>query len=213
MAVDRSKLRVLVADDHPMFRLGLALALRSLGFGQVDEAVDGRHAVELATGRRIDVVILDLRMPRLNGVDAARSISRADAHEHEAPVIVMLTTFDEPAVVAAAAEAGAVAFVGKEIEPEALARLLDDLLARRGSRMIATPELPHLTSREADVLRLLVSGMSVKEMAQTLGISPETIKVHLGRLYGKLGVNDRVAAIRAGRRLGWVVLDEIHATT
>ena len=213
MAVDRSKLYVLVADDHPMYRLGLAHALRSLGFGQVDEAVDGQHAVELAMGRRIDAVILDLWMPRLNGVDAARSISRSDASGHVAPVIVMLTTFDKPAVVAAAVEAGVVAFVGKETEPEALARLVDDLLERRGTTKIATPELPHLTPREADVLRHLVSGMSVKEMAQALGISPETVKVHLGRLYGKLEVNDRVAAIGAARRLGWAVLDEIDAAT
>lgn len=213
MAVDRSKLYVLVADDHPMYRLGLAHALRSLGFGQVDEAVDGQHAVELAMGRRIDAVILDLWMPRLNGVDAARSISRSDASGHVAPVIVMLTTFDKPAVVAAAVEAGVVAFVGKETEPEALARLIDDLLERRGSRFIATPELPYLTPREAEVLRLLVAGVTAKEMAQVLGISPETVKDHLGSLYGKLGVNDRVAAIGAARRFGWVVLDEIHAAT
>lgn len=211
MSRPRAELRILIADDHPMYRLGLAMALRSLGFGQVDEAIDGQHAADLAHGRAYDVVLLDLRMPRLNGVDAARRIVGSVPDGRPTPVIIMLSTFEEPAVVAAAAGAGATAFLGKETEPEHLARRIDELVGSEARRLQPPSDLPDLSPREFEVLRRLVTGATGKAIAAELGISPETVKHHVNRLYAKLGVSDRVSAVQAARKYGWVVLDEIQA--
>ena len=205
---------MLVADDHPVFRLGLTMALTSLGFGTVVEAIDGHHAVELARNRHFDVVILDVRMPRKNGIDAARAIGdQCRTSGASAPVIVMLTTYEEPAVVQRAVAAGAAAFYSKETEPKALALAIDRLLV--GDETIGLPnvELPDLSPRERDVLKLLVAGSSVKEMAGALSISVDTVKDHVARVYAKLDVNDRVGAVNAARRFGWTVLGEIGSET
>jgi two-component system, NarL family, nitrate/nitrite response regulator NarL len=191
-----------------MFRLGLVLALRSLGFANVDEAVDGLHAVDLCRGRSYDAVLLDLKMPRMNGIEAARAIASRDPSV-EAPSIIVMTTYGEPAVIKAAMEAGAAAFLGKETEPEELARCIDDLLAGR-RRVVPHHGVPELSSRESDVLRLLLAGTSTKEMASLLGISADTVKDHLGRIYAKLGVFERVSAVNEARRLGLVLLDELE---
>lgn len=209
MAVDRATLSILVADDHPMFRLGLRLGLRDLGYGRVDEAVDGRHALDLMRGRQYDVLILDLMMPNVNGVQVARSLQRANGGARSSPVIVMLSSFDEPAVVAAARAAGVASFVGKETEPERLARHVDDLLEGRTVSQGPREQVPSLTSRESAVLHHLVRGATSKEIAAALGISPETVKDHLSGLYVKLNVGDRVAAVTEARRLGLVLLDEL----
>jgi len=208
--IDRAGVTVLIADDHPLFRLGLGMALRSLGFGRVDEAVDGHHAVELCRGRAYRVVMLDLRMPRLNGIEAAQGILGLErSGGGDPPVVIMLTTFDEPAIVRAAQQAGVGAFMSKETEPEALARAIDRLLT--GERTLPTPRVtvPELSGREHDVLRHLASGASVKGVADVLGISPETVKDHVSNVYAKLGVRDRVSAVREARVLGLLLLDEI----
>ncbi len=207
---ERSEVRVLIADDHPMFRLGLAMALRSLGFNHVDEAVDGQHAVDLNRGRSYDVVLLDLRMPRLNGVEAARRIVASGGDRP--PVVVMLSTFDEPAVISAAREAGVRAVLGKETEPAELAMRIDRFVAEPGgSEMDPTPPVPTLSIREEQVLRRLVAGASTKDIATDLDISIETVKDHLGRLYAKMDARDRISVVAAARRLGWILLDELSA--
>lgn len=209
---DRERLAVLVVDDHPLFRLGLTMALRSLGFGRVDEALDGAHAVDLCRASRYDVVLLDLRMPRMNGIDAARAIGLSAAKEEgrASPILVMLTTFDELAIVREAERVGVAAFMSKETEPEALARTIDDLVSgRRSTVMPSTARLPQLSPREMDVLVGLADGQSVRAVADKLGISPETVKDHVANVYGKLGVRDRVSALREARRMGWLLLDEI----
>lgn len=204
----RSGVRVLVADDHPMFRMGLAVALRSLGFECVDEATDGQHVVELARGRAYDVVILDLRMPRLTGVDAARAITSVSLGARQ-PRVIMLSTFDEPAVVRAAAEAGASAFFGKETEPSELASAIDRLMSSEQATLLPAIELPALTEREMTVMDCLVRGDTVKQIARQLELSAETVKDHVARLYDKLGVNDRVGLVRAAREYGWLMLREL----
>ena len=209
MGVDRVTLSVLVADDHPMFRMGLRMALLDLGFGRVDEAVDGRHALDILRGRHYDVLIVDLMMPNVNGVQVARSVAARAALAQPRPVIVMLSSFDEPAVIAAARDAGVASFVGKETEPERLARHIDDLVAGRPVAHATMERVPALTVRESTVLRHLVHGATSKDIGVILGISPETVKDHLRGIYTKLNVGDRVAAIAEARRLGLILLDEI----
>ena len=204
----RSGLRVMIADDHPMFRAGLALSLRQQGFGAVDEAVDGQHAVELQRGRAYDVIILDLRMPRLNGLDAARAIGAADATPR--PIVILLTTFDEPAVLDAAQRAGVSAVLGKDTEPARLAERIDAMVASGGVPAISGTRVPVLTSRERDVLALLVRGTTTKEIAEALGISPETVKDYLGRLMAKFDARDRVSLVAAAHRMGLVLLEDLE---
>lgn len=206
--VDRASAELLIADDHPLFRLGLVMALRALGFGRVDEAVDGQHAIDLCRGRRYHAVLLDLRMPRRNGIEAAHAIASMPWPEGAAPALIMLTTFDEPAIVRAAQDVGVAAFMSKETEPEALAVVIDRLLA--GERAALTPgaPLPDLTERERQVLLRFAGGDSVKDAAEALGISPETVKDHASRVYAKLGARDRVGALREASRLG-LLLDEL----
>lgn len=207
---ERGDVQVLVADDHPLFRLGLGMALRSLGFGRVDEAVDGQHAVDLCRGRAYGVVLLDLRMPRRNGIDAAEAIAALPRPEGTAPVVIMLTTFDEPAIVRAAERVGVAAFMSKETEPEALATVIDRLLAGERSALLPRAAMPDLSTREQEVLVRLAEGDSVKGAADALGISPETVKDHVANVYAKLGVRDRVSAVREARRLGLLLLDELE---
>lgn len=184
------------------------MALRSLGFVTVDEAVDGQHAVDMSRGRQYDVVVLDIRMPRVNGVEACRRL-KGVASASSPPVVIVLSTFDEPAIRVAAREAGAALVLGKETEPRLLATWIDRLLQGPAPDTDVEVALPDLTPRERDVLRLAVDAASNKEMAAALGISVETVKDHLARLYAKLGVRDRVGALQAARRAGWLLLNEI----
>lgn len=212
MGVDRSTVRLLMADDHPIFRLGLSLALKSLGFVEVSEAVDGQHAVDLCRQRHYDAIILDVRMPRLNGVEAARRIMDQVGRSTRVPrpIIVMLTTYDEPAVVNSAAAAGASAFLSKETEPKVIARIIDRLLAEGERSLVPYVDVPQLSPRELEVLELVVAGATGKEIAVRLGISTETVKDHVARVYAKLGVSDRVGAVNAARRIGWTFLGEMR---
>lgn len=206
--VDRSKVRVLIVDDHPLFRLGLAMALRDVGFGTIEESVDGLHAVEICRGRRFDVILLDLRMPRMNGIEAARRL-RSMRSADDPFVLIMLTTFDEPAILRAAKQAGITAFLGKETEPNDVAMTIDRLLAGTRTLIHEPTDFPTLTDREHDVLLCLAHGASVKAAGQELGISAETVKDHVSGIYAKLGVRDRVSAIHEARRLGILLLEEI----
>lgn len=192
--------RVLVVDDHPLFRMGLVLALTADAFEVVGEAENGRQAVERCRHRSVDVVLLDVRMPEMDGVSACRAI-RA---EPDAPLVVMLTTFEEPAVVEAARAAGATAYLSKETEPRELARMIRAVLAEPERDWLPTVELPDLTPREGQVLTLLAEGLTNKAIAARLGVSPDTVKDHLENVYRKLEVRDRVSALRRGTDLGLV---------
>jgi len=196
----KAPLRVLIADDHPLFRMGLALALKADGFEVVAEAENGRQAVERARHAGVDVVVLDVRMPELDGIDACRVITSAAA----APVVVMLTTFEEPAVVLAARAAGATAYLSKETSPRELARMLRQILADPERDWLPEVSLPELTPREAEALAALARGLSNKAIAAELGISPETVKDYLENVYRKLDVRDRVSAVRRAAELGLV---------
>jgi len=189
---------VLIVDDHPLFRMGLSMALKAEGFVVVGEAENGRQAVERCRHSEIDVVLLDVRMPELDGISACRAITAAEAP----PLAVMLTTFEEPAVIQAARDAGATAYLSKETEPRELARMLRSILADPKRGWMPSVALPSLTRREEEVLALLAQGMSNKAMASRLGLSPDTVKDHLENLYRKLEVRDRVSALRRATELG-----------
>lgn len=192
--------RVLIADDHPLFRVGLAYALRARGFEVVAEAENGRHAVELARTHRPDLAVLDVRMPELDGVEACAALLALDT----APLVVMLTTFEEPALIAAARSAGAVAYLSKETDPRRLAETLERIVRDPTRDWMPHVDLPELTRREGDVLAGLARGLTNRAIAGELGIGPETVKDHVASLYRKLDVGDRVSAVREAERFGLI---------
>lgn len=190
--------RILIADDHPLFRVGLSYTLKNLGFDVVAEAFDGQDALEKCLSMRPEAALLDVKMPRLDGLSACKQISS----QIPSLRIIMLTTFSEPALVEAARAAGAAGFVSKETEASELARLIHKMLEQPNFRHFPVVNLPKLTARELEVLKHLVTGLQNKEIAKVLGVSPETIKDHLERLYQKLEVQDRMGAVSRARALG-----------
>lgn len=190
--------KVLIADDHPLFRVGLSYALAGLGFEVAGEAPDGEAAVRFCRSTRVDLVVLDVRMPGLDGISACRQIRALPTP----PGVVMLSTYQEPAILQAAREAGANAFLSKETRPAVLARVLARVAVEPELVLLPSVELPPLTPRETEVLRLLVTGQTNKQIARELGISPETVKDHLNNLYRKLDAGDRVTAARRAVELG-----------
>ncbi len=193
-----SRLRVLIADDHPLFRLGLRAGLEGEGLVVVAEAQDGKEALEKTLALNPEAVLLDLRMPVLDGLECTRMLRR----KGYSGLIALLTTYQEPALVREAFLAGADAYFSKELSAPELKRRL--LRVAQGEEKLKPPDLPSLTSREEEVLRLLAQGLSVKEMAKALGLSPDTVKDHLESLYGKLLVRNRVEALEKARSLGFL---------
>ncbi|MEN9205534.1 MAG: response regulator transcription factor [Thermostichales cyanobacterium BF4_bins_65] len=191
--------RVVIADDHPLFRLGLRYSLQGEGFEVLAEAESGSQAVQLCGVHRPDVVILDVKMPDQDGLQACQSIRR----DFPAIVVVVLTTFQEPALVAAAQQAGARGFFSKDTQPHHLAGHIRQLLADPDHVYLPTVnELPRLTPRELTVIRLLSQGFANKQIARQLGLSIETVKEYASTAYRKLGASDRVTALFRAQQLG-----------
>jgi two-component system nitrate/nitrite response regulator NarL len=190
-------MRLLIADDHPLFRMGLRVALEREGFEIVGEASDGQEALKLCLQLLPDGVVLDVRMPHMDGITAARLLRE----QRYRGLITLLTTFNEPVLLQQAALAGADAYWSKELPPEALAERLRRLSQGLEPRLRA-PELPKLTTREQEVLQWMAQGLSTKEIARRLRISPETVKDHLVRIYEKLEARNRVEALERARSLG-----------
>ena len=199
-------LRVLVADDQEIVRTGLAMILGAQdGIEVVATAVDGQDAVEQARALRPDVCLLDIRMPRLNGIEATRALAGPDVADPLAVVVV--TTFDLDEYVYGALLAGAKGFLLKDCGPDLLTHAVR--AAADGGSLIApsvttrllkgfatrdTPAEPHspLTDREEQVLVAVARGLTNHEVAAELYISLSTVKTHLGSLMAKLGVRNRV---------------------
>ncbi|NUP65940.1 MAG: response regulator transcription factor [Nonomuraea sp.] len=215
--------RVLIADDQALIRSGFRLILTTRGIDVVGEAADGVEAVAAARELRPDVVLMDIRMPNLDGLEAARQILALDS----ACRVLMLTTFDLDRYVYAALALGASGFLLKDVTPEHLAasvRLVntgDALLApsitRRLVERFATADraagavppaadglLAGLTPREVEVLTLLGRGLSNAELADALTLSETTVKTHVARIFAKLGLRDRAQAVVIAYETGLV---------
>lgn len=192
------RVRVLVVDDHPLFRMGLSLALTAEGFEVVGEAGDGEQAVQLARSAGAELVVMDVRMPGSDGIEACAQLTS----QAGGPVVVMLTTYDEPGVVRSARHAGAKAFLSKETAPKELARTLRRVVEEPDHDWMPQVALPELTPREAEALELLGQGFSNKAIAKAMGVSPETVKDHLERVFAKLDVRDRLTAVKRANELG-----------
>jgi two-component system, NarL family, response regulator LiaR len=209
-------IRILIADDHAVVRQGLRMFL-SLDpeFQIVGEAVDGAQAVALARQLRPDVVLMDLLMPGMDGIQATAAI-RGELPETE---VVALTSVLEDNAVVGAVRAGAIGYLLKDAQPDELRRAiraaaagqvqLSPKAAERLMREVRAPENPEkLTDREVEVLRLLADGQSNKEIARTLTIGEKTVKTHVSNILGKLGVVSRTQAALYAARIGLVALKD-----
>ncbi|MBI3799565.1 MAG: response regulator transcription factor [Deltaproteobacteria bacterium] len=205
-------MRILIADDHAVVRRGLVALIEDWkDMKLVGEASNGTEAVGLYRRLRPDVTLLDLRMPEMDGVAAITAICEQfpDAR------IIVLTIYDDDEDIYRAFQAGAAAYLLKDTTPE---ELLETVRAvHDGQTRIPAPITakltgrirgPELTPREQEVLRLLVAGKSNKEMATTLSLSGNTVKIHLTHLFSKLSVSDRTQAVTIAFRRGLVRLEE-----
>jgi DNA-binding NarL/FixJ family response regulator len=207
-------IRVIIADDHPIVREGLAALIKSRkGIQIVSEAANGRQAVQQFFLHRPDVLLLDLRMPEMNGIDVIRAILE------KAPKakIIVLSTYGGDEDIFRALNAGAKAYLLKDTPREELVESIRavhsgqlSIPARIGARLAARMAAPDLTRREVDVLRLMAAGKSNKEIGASLSISEGTVKVHVGHALKKLGVTGRTEAIRVALERGIVHLEPYY---
>jgi DNA-binding NarL/FixJ family response regulator len=209
-----------IADDQAMVRQGFgALLSAQPDISVVGDAANGRDAVRLVQTLAPDVVLMDVRMPELNGLDAAREILARDTGTK----VLMLTTFDIDDYVYAALRAGASGFLLKDapadelvravrvvaagdalLAPSITRRMIADLVSRRAAPRRSADELARLTPRETEVLELLARGMSNAEIAAVLFVSEETVKTHVSKVFAKLGLRDRAQAVVMAYETGLV---------
>jgi len=218
-------IQVLIADDQALVRAGFRMILETAGdMAVVGEAETGVQALALIEQYSPDVVLMDIRMPELDGLEATR---RLHANRTKPPHVLILTTFDTDEYVYEALQAGAAGFLLKTAPP---ARLVDAVrVVNAGEALLApsvtrrlieayvhrpAPDTTHaildrLTEREQDVLKLIARGMSNNEIAQHLVLSQATVKTHINHLFAKLGVRDRVQAVVLAYQTGLVPSDTV----
>lgn len=207
-------IRILLVDDHPVVRAGLVGLLSSQpDFEVVGEASNGLEALELLDKLRPDVVLMDLRMPQMDGVSAIRQI-RAKFPKVQ---ILVLTTYDTDSEIVRAVEAGATGYLLKDVPREELFRavrlcaqgeaVLSPPIAARLLGRMRGPTEENLSMRELEVLSLVAKGFSNKEVARKLKISEATVKTHLLHAFAKLGVDDRTAAVTVALERGILRLE------
>ncbi|MFF1679809.1 response regulator [Streptomyces sp. NPDC058256] len=212
-SVKRPPLRAVIADDQALVRTGFGMILTADGIEVTAEAADGAEAVAAVRRTRPDVVLMDIRMPRMDGIEATRRILDGDGSEGTR--VIILTTYDLDHYVYAALTAGASGFLLKDVTPEHLVgavrlvqsgdallapaitrRLIERFAHREEDRSVTLHrDLSGLTPRELEVLRLLATGLSNAELADRLFLSPTTVKTHIGRILSKLDLRDRVQAV------------------
>jgi DNA-binding NarL/FixJ family response regulator len=213
-------IRVLIADDQALVRAGFRAILEAENdLDVVGEAAGGREAVTLARETAPDVVLMDIRMPDLDGIEATRRLLKREAP----PKVLMLTTFDLDEYLYEAMRAGASGFLLKDVPrdqlvaavrtiaagdallaPALVRRLVEDFVRRPAPGATVPTELEALSDRELDVLRLVARGLSNAEIAQALFVSETTVRTHVGHILAKLGVRGRVQAVVAAYESGLV---------
>lgn len=214
-------IRVVIADDQALVRDGFGMILDAQpDIEVVAEAADGRAAIERARELRPDVVLMDIRMPEVDGIEATR---RLVAEGDGAPRVLMLTTFDQNEYVYEAMKAGASGFLLKDVRRDELVsavrvvaagdallapaltrRLIEDFVRRPPPGAAPSGALAELTDRETEVLRLVARGLSNAEIAATLVVSEATVKTHVARILAKLGLRDRIQAVVLAYETGFV---------
>jgi DNA-binding NarL/FixJ family response regulator len=210
------KINILIADDHPVVREGLSSMLsREPSFNVVGEAKDGNEAIKMALKLHPDILLIDLRMPGCDGVEAMKTIRAAD----DKIKFVILTTYTNDEYIFQGIEAGAQAYLLKDaprealfnsikavyrgesiIQPSIAGKVLDHL--RTLSRQVQAGSI--FSNRETEVLKLMATGIPVKEIAVDLSISESTVKTHIQNIFVKLGVNNRMAAVSEAIKRGYI---------
>jgi DNA-binding NarL/FixJ family response regulator len=225
-----NQIRVLIVDDHPFFREGLRNVLSTVPDLQViGEAEDGAGALESAFSLHPDVIIMDINIPTLNGLEATRHIKNSQPDIH----VIMLTAYDDEEQIYHAIRMGASAYYPKDVSPEHLVQVIRYVSEGKyviGKRPMDEEEMEEwmeaafeqfgtvladmeekfmpLSPREMEILRLVTRGLSNKEVAFTLGISHQTVKNHMTSILRKLDVEDRTQAAVQALRRGWVRLED-----
>jgi len=224
MRVDgRAAIRVVIADDHALVREGTRQILEDQpGLAVVGEAADGEEAVALASRLRPDVVLMDIAMPRLNGIEATRLIKQASPSTS----VLVLTAYDDDQYIYALLDAGAAGYLLKNVRGDELAQavravaegesVLHPAIASKVFKRYTSPgqasgqeEMEPLTERESEVLAMAAKGLSNKMIARDLNLSDRTVQVHLSNIFGKLGVASRTEAVITALRRGLLRLEEL----
>lgn len=219
-----SEIKVLLAEDHLITRQGIRRLLEDEpGLQVVGEASDGEEAVQMVTDKQPDVVIMDVAMPRLNGIEATRQIKVT----HPTTAVLVLTAYDDDEYVFGLLDAGAAGYLLKTVSGDELIRairavykgepVLDPVIARKvidrlkfhGKTRQASKASERLSEREMEVLKLAADGMSNGDIASELHLSRRTVEGTLRTIFNKLGVGSRVEAILYALRKGWFTLEEL----
>ncbi len=209
-----TRLRVVIVDDHPLFREGLSAVLGDADMDVVGQASTGEEALEMVARTDPDVVLMDLHMPGIGGVAATRQLLAERPHV----AVLVLTMMTDDATIAAALRAGARGYLLKEAEPQEIMRAItsvaagnavfgagiaDRVLQKASTGGDRVPALPGLTEREEEVLDLVAKGLTNDAIARRLYLSDKTVRNYVSTLFTKLGVSDRAAAVAKARDAGF----------
>jgi NarL family two-component system response regulator LiaR len=219
-----SSINVLLAEDHVITRQGIRRLIEDeKGVKVIGEASDGEEAVQMVTDMKPDVVIMDIAMPKLNGIEATRQIKLTSPRT----AVLILSAYDDDEYVFALLKVGAAGYLLKNISGDELARairavykgepVLDPIVARKVMNYFKLPDKmrglekasEHLSNRETDILKLAARGMTNKDIADKLHLSNRTVEGHLRTIFNKLGVGSRTEAVLYGLRKGWFTLEEL----